>query len=86
MEICERVNAAKDKIAGEAIWDMLSQGSRIVVAQNKKIRQFDPAKDQKQDIVAAVSGRTGNLRAPTLRIGSIFYVGFNEELYQGLGR
>ena len=33
-------------------------------------------------MLAKISGRTGNLRAPTLKSGNTYYVGFNEELYQ----
>lgn len=85
MEISEQVNAGKDKISGDDVWSLVSQGSRVIVAQNKKIREFDPINDDKTEIIAAVSGRTGNLRAPTLRIGSTFYVGFNEEMYSKIG-
>lgn len=76
------MNATKETISGAEVWSIISAGSRIVVAQNKKISEFDPLKDDKEQILASVSGKTGNLRAPTLRIGSTFYVGFNEELYE----
>lgn len=33
----------------------------------------------------AVLGRSGNLRAPTLRIGQICCVGYSRELYQMIG-
>jgi len=55
------------------------------VARNKAILEFDPKKDEKEQILANVCGRTGNLRAPSLRIGSVYYVGFNEELYGRIG-
>ena len=84
IEVEEQVNAARDTISGEDVWELVSGGSRIVVAQNKKILEFDPQKDDKADIIACVSGRTGNLRAPTLRIGSTYYVGINEELYASI--
>lgn len=53
----------------------------MVVASGKKIYEFKPQEDKKE-ILAKVAGRTGNLRAPTTRIGNVFYVGFNEELYK----
>lgn len=38
------------------------------------------------DAVAAMLGPTGNLRAPTVRIGNTVVVGFNEDAYrQALG-
>ena len=80
------VNAAKSTISGDAVWDTLESGTRIVVAQNKKIKEFDVEPNNKEEILASVCGRTGNLRAPTLRVGSIFYVGFNEDLYNRIAR
>jgi len=29
-------------------------------------------------------GRTGNLRAPTLRVGKIWYVGYNDDMFREL--
>jgi hypothetical protein len=29
-----------------------------------------------------VIGRSGNLRAPTLQVGDVILIGFNDELYQ----
>jgi len=79
--IDQEVNAAKSTISGDDVWNTLVNGSSIIVAQNKKISEFNPKKDDKAQILASVCGRTGNLRAPTLRVGSTFYVGFSEELY-----
>jgi hypothetical protein len=33
-------------------------------------------------LAAAILGPTGNLKAPTLRIGKTLLVGFNEEAYR----
>jgi len=40
-----------------------------------------PEKDPKEDILKKIIGPSGNLRAPTLKIGEIFIVGFNLDLY-----
>lgn len=44
---------------------------------------FDLAKDPPSaaDLAAAVLGPTGNLRAPSLRIGKTWLVGFSEQAY-----
>jgi hypothetical protein len=34
--------------------------------------------------VQAMLGPTGNLRAPTARVGKTLVVGFNEDVYSGL--
>ncbi len=52
-----------------------------MVASGKKIMEFKPAVD-KSEMLEKISGRTGNLRAPTAKIGKVFYVGFNDELYE----
>lgn len=42
--------------------------------------QFDLKKDYDEDEIASlIMGRSGNLRAPTLRVGKKLIVGFNEE-------
>jgi len=46
--------------------------------------EFDPAGDDFDDLLAKATGRTGNLRAPTVRIGTTLYVGFNQEMYDKL--
>jgi hypothetical protein len=76
----KEVSATKETISDEGIWDLVKKGERIVVASGKKIIEFTP-NDDKNDILAKIAGRTGNLRAPTVKVGSTFYIGFNEELY-----
>lgn len=46
--------------------------------------EFDLKKDAPTDdeLVAAMTGPTGNLRAPTLVVGKTVVVGFNADLYQ----
>lgn len=57
--------------------------SKIVVAKGKKHVVFDLKKDAPDDdtLIAHLLGPTGNLRAPTARIGKTLYVGFNEEAW-----
>ena len=54
------------------------------MTSGKKILEFDPAIDAKEEILAKVSGRTGNLRAPALLVKDTYYVGYNDELYDKL--
>lgn len=77
------MNAAKDTISGEdKVWRLVAHAAKVVVASGKKIFEYDPFAADKQELLAKISGRTGNLRAPTLRIGDTFYIGYNAELYQ----
>ncbi len=79
--ITEIVEARKQKIEGDYAWDLLSGAEKIVVGKGKKIVIFDPATDKKEEILKSCLGRTGNLRAPTLKIGKLLVVGFNDAMY-----
>jgi len=74
-------DARKTPLTGEAAWQVLADAREIVVAKGTQEQIFDPRTDDKAAILAATLGRTGNLRAPTLRIGDRLLVGFNERLY-----
>lgn len=80
LAIEKEVNASNDTISGDEIWDLVKQSESIVVASGKKILEYSPS-DDRDEILAKISGRTGNLRAPSLKIGSSIYIGFNEEMY-----
>lgn len=55
----------------------------MVVAKGKKVVSFAPggADFDEQAFQKAVIGPSGNLRAPTLKVGKRFFVGFSEEAY-----
>jgi len=74
-------DARKTPLAGEAAWQALAGAREILVAKGKSYQVFDPRSDDLQAILAAASGRTGNLRAPVLRLGDRILVGFSESLY-----
>jgi len=80
--IAEVVDARKTKIAADEAWQMLKNGRVIHVAKGKKFLEFNPATDNKEDILKRVMGPSGNLRAPTYRAGDTFVVGFNPDLYE----
>ena len=65
---------------------MLGSASRIRTCKGKKQQEWKPAKDDKVAILKDVIGPSGNLRAPTWRIGNEFIVGFNPELYEEVFR
>ena len=53
---------------------------KVIVAKGKKLTEFKGGSAGK-DVVDAMLGPTGNLRAPTLRKGKTVIVGFNDETY-----
>ena len=53
----------------------------LIVAKGKKVTTFAVSGDPREEVVDAMLGPTGNLRAPTVRSGRTLLVGFNEDEY-----
>ncbi|HFQ90808.1 MAG TPA: hypothetical protein ENK27_12115 [Desulfobulbus sp.] len=81
IDIDETVEARKQKIAGNDAWNLLADAAEIVVGRGKKYQVISPSEENREEILRLCLGRTGNLRAPTLRIGDRLLVGFNEAMY-----
>ena len=60
----------------------MESASLILTGKGKKRQEWNPDSDEKATILQDVIGPSGNLRAPTWRIGNEFIVGFNPELYE----
>ncbi|MCI5126459.1 MAG: hypothetical protein D3925_18760 [Candidatus Electrothrix sp. AR5] len=78
----EVVEARKEKISADAAWALLGAAQEVIVGRGKRFEVFAPAQDDKETILKACLGRTGNLRAPTLKIEKRVIVGFNDALYE----
>lgn len=76
-----RSDARKEKLDAAAVWDLIGTAKRVLVAKGRSVETFVPAAETQESILKAAMGRSGNLRAPTLQIGEVFFVGFNEALY-----
>ena len=72
---------ASRKLAKREAADLAKKASKIVVAKGKKVTEFAGGKAGK-DVIEAMLGPTGNLRAPTIRKGKTVLVGFNEEVFE----
>jgi hypothetical protein len=81
LEANERVPASR-KLGRDVAEAMLAESTALHVAKGKKLTTFKGAELQSEDAVKAMLGPTGNLRAPTLRVGKTLLVGFNEELFE----
>lgn len=75
------MNAKTETLAGDEAWQLVADADRIFIASGKKTLEYQPSVDEKKDIMQKMLGRTGNLRAPTLRQGNTFYIGYNDDLY-----
>ena len=60
---------------------LLKSANKLIVARGKKITEFKITSRASIEAVQAMLGPTGNLRAPTLRVGKNLIVGFNDEAY-----
>jgi len=61
---------------------MAKAALKVFVAKGKKVSEFKPAGKASKELVEAMVGPTGNLRAPTIRKGKTVVVGFDEELFE----
>ena len=75
------VDARKERFDADKVWGLIHEAKSITTAKGKKVRKWDPAVDDKNDILKHVIGPSGNLRAPAYRVKNEFLVGFNPELY-----
>ena len=77
------MNCKKLPIDAENLSSRLSELSKVFVTKGKKVLELCPKKDQ-EEILSTAIGRSGNLRAPSLRHKDVMVVGFNEEAYASL--
>jgi hypothetical protein len=55
---------------------------RVVAAKGKRVEEFKPGGKASQQVVGALLGPTGNLRAPCIRVGRTILVGFDESTFE----
>lgn len=78
------IDASKQKRGRDEALKLARSVQRVIVGRGKKVVIFDMQGDPPNDdtLAAHVLGPTGNLKAPTLRIGQTLLVGFSEEAYR----
>lgn len=84
VEIAVEEDARKQSYPVESAWLLLASAEKVYVAVGKKIVEFDPATADRDLILKKVIGPSGNLRAPALRVGRVFYIGYHPEMYHTL--
>ena len=60
---------------------MLASANKLIAMKGKKVAEFDIKNKVGKDAVEAMLGPTGNMRAPTIRVGNTYLVGFNEDVF-----
>ena len=79
LEARERTPASR-KLGREDAAELLDGADRLVVAKGKRIREFEAPSSRDEDALTAMLGPTGNLRAPTVRVGKTLLVSFNRRV------
>ncbi len=77
----KEVVPASRKLAQKDAAGLAKQASKVIVCKGKQVSEFAGGKAGKE-VVAAMLGPTGNLRAPTIRTGKTLLVGFNAEVFE----
>jgi arsenate reductase-like glutaredoxin family protein len=81
IQVLETVPASR-KLGKKEATSIAKAASRIIVCKGKKVHEWKPGGQVSAEIVAAMLGPTGNLRAPTIQVGKTIVVGFHDEAYQ----
>ena len=79
----EVVDATRKRIGRDEALALARTADRVVAGKGKKVVVFDMKEAPPDDALAAVLlGPSGNLKAPTLRVGRTLLVGFSEAAYR----
>jgi hypothetical protein len=73
--------SASKKLGKSDAARLVKAAKQVIVAKGKSLRSFAPGGKAPDEIVEAVLGPTGNLRAPALIVGDTLLVGWSEEAY-----
>jgi hypothetical protein len=77
IKVAEKVPASR-KLQADDARQLLENAQHLIAIKGKKVATFAPGKTPEQAAIDAMLGPTGNLRAPTLRVGKTLIVGFDE--------
>lgn len=82
VSIKNETDAKKQAFPGDTAWQVIADAEKVYVASGKKIIEFQPGEVDKEVMLKKITGPSGNLRAPALRLGNIFYIGFHPGMYE----
>lgn len=61
---------------------LFQQTLQVSVTKGKKFQTFESVATETEAIMKQAMGPSGNLQAPTYRVGNDYVIGFNAELYE----
>ena len=73
--------SANQKLQASDAKKLLGSANKLIAMKGKKVSEFNVQAKIDKDAVSAMLGPTGNLRAPTIRVGGTYLVGYNDEIF-----
>jgi arsenate reductase-like glutaredoxin family protein len=82
------VDARKTRLKLKDVYALLEGMNELVAAKGKKVERVDlrAGRPDKATLERLMLGPTGNLRAPTLKVGRTLLIGFDEATYKAVLR
>ena len=80
------VNPGKDPITEQEAVFLLDSFKKIFVTKGKRVLEYKTMHDNKQEVIKAALGRTGNLRSPAVHFEDTIFIGYNDHIYQAFGQ
>ncbi len=79
----EKVSASR-KLGREDAAALLADAGKLIVAQGRSVQSLQAGPRAPEAAIEAMLGPTGNLRAPTIKVGKTLVVGFDDESYRAV--
>ena len=76
-------SATKDPLEGSNALSVLENVNRMYVAKGRKVIKMDLSQDEagESELLELLLGRSGKLRAPTIKVGESLMVGYSQEMF-----
>ena len=76
-------SATKDPLEGSNALSVLENVNRMYVAKGRKVIKMDLSLDEagESELLELLLGRSGKLRAPTIKVGESLMVGYSQEMF-----
>jgi len=78
------VNPGKNPIDEQEAIVLLNSFKKIFVAKGRRLLECKSIHDDRQEVIQAALGRTGNLRAPAIHFEDTIFIGFNNDIYKAI--
>ena len=74
--------APKHKFDRDQSLALMAEAKTVLVAKGKKLLRFEMASADPDELASVILGRSSTLRAPAIRVGKTFLVGFHADGYE----